>query len=71
MDISRESIWDSAYNQFKSQSFCISQGYLQVTFVSDDTEEDGYDTGGLRREFFSLLQPALVKDSGVFRGICH
>lgn len=58
------SVLNGVYILFISESHSIL--YIQVEFIG----EDGCDTGGLRREFFSLLArnvtPSFIDDKGVF-----
>ena len=63
MNIRRSNIWVDAKRAFSRSSFDPSRK-PRVNFEG----EDGEDGGGLRRELFSFLIPALATESGLFEG---
>ncbi len=67
--VPRSAVWKKAHMFFMSKRSRGSRGLLLVTFSDAGfAAEDGLDQGGLRREFFRLLLPAVVKESGIFCG---
>ena len=82
--VSRRNVWGSTYMSFLNRhSLSRKTGDLKVEFWScvermtgDDEDnkyeqlngELGIDYGALRREYFRLLVPAIINDSGLLRG---
>jgi hypothetical protein len=64
ISISRRGVYKAARRFFSKESFTWKTGRIMVSFV-DQFEEDAADSGGLRREFFSLLLQDIVSTSGL------
>lgn len=65
--VQRKNVWRSAFNFWKLPTVAGCSGVILCKFSGElDCAEPSADRGGPRREFFELLLPSIVRDSGLF-----
>ena len=65
--VQRRNVWRSASNFWKLPTVGCRSGLILCKFSGElDRAEPSADQGGPRREFFELLLPFIVRDSGLF-----